>query len=193
MATATLTPSIDAEVISTSATSNFGTNDELGSGEENTSSTVIRTFVKFDLSSIPTTAIVDSASLEFTVLFDSSDNSRTHRILRTDASWTEGGITWNNQPGVTGTELGNATLANNIGVGGKATFTLTAAEVQGLIDGTYINNGFRLKADTETNDLYKFRSRENGTASNRPTLTINYHLPDVGGSPMLFGGGITIG
>lgn len=180
MTTVSLTPSIDAEVISTSATSNFGTLDELGSGEENSSSTIIRTFVKFDLSSIPTNAIVNSSTLEFTVLFDSSDNSRAHKVERADASWAEGTITWNNQPGVTGTELGSATLANNLSVGAKATFTLTALEIQKIIDGTYTNNGWRLKADTESNDLYKFRARENATESNRPTLTIDYTVPSGG-------------
>ena len=100
---------IDAEVVSYSPTVNYGTAKELNTLAWTINGTPVtqRTYLKFDLSSIPPGSIITSATLN--LYFDSTTTSANHTlygdnrayIQRVTSPWNENTITWNNQPTAT--------------------------------------------------------------------------------------------
>lgn len=87
-----LTADEDAYVLSSSASSNFGTETDLLVQDEGA---VHESFIKFDLSSVTTT--VQTAQLRLTV--EENDAKAFNEVyVMNDDSWTEDGITYNNRP-----------------------------------------------------------------------------------------------
>ena len=179
ISTCTLTPSADSYVDQATLQqgSNFGGATPLQVESSRTLglvSTNKRSFVKFDLSScsIPAVAAVQSATLS--VFLSSAPNqNRTWNVNRVTGSWTEGGITWSNQPASTGsTSVATGTTSN---VTLQATVT---SDVQSFVSGSQTNNGWRFSDSVEDSATVRngqFPSREFGTASQRPSLVINYY------------------
>jgi hypothetical protein len=177
--TCTLQPSADSYVDQATLQqgSNFGTVTTLQVESSQTIGLVNtnkRSFVKFDLSScaIPSVASVQSAT--FSIFLSSAPNqSRTWNVSRVTAAWTETGITWSNQPA--------ATTSTTITTGTLAGVTLqanVATDVQSFVSGSLANNGWRLSDSAEnssTTQNGQFRSREFGTAAQRPQLVITYY------------------
>jgi hypothetical protein len=87
---ATLNPSGDAYVTSSTPNTNFGTTNPLIA-----SKTVQRAYFKFNTSTVPAGSAVTSATLR---LYSVSAASAAYQIHTTTDSWTEAGLTWNNQP-----------------------------------------------------------------------------------------------
>ena len=54
-----------------------------------------RTYVQFDLSSIPSGSTINSAELRL-YMYDAPNQNRTYRVHRVTQSWGETTITWNN-------------------------------------------------------------------------------------------------
>ena len=187
---ATTTAVIDASVRQGSATSNFGTqttNDvAIGSALNR------RLYIRFDLSlcapAIPATATVRLATLRMyaTAL---PTTCRTVDVFRVTATWTEAGITWNNQPFgsainnpasgsasdtfAIGTPVGcqNAT-ANAFIVG-----AILTADVAAFAAGTATNFGWMLRDDVEGSVSLltsTFSAKNLGTASQAPQLVVTY-------------------
>jgi hypothetical protein len=135
-----------------------------------------RTFLRFDLSScspaIPTTAEVKSASLRL-VLTTAPGQSRTYAAHLVSASWVEGSITFNNQPGI-GTSSGTVVTGTTNGV--TLVWTVTA-DVQAFANTPSSNNGWRIADSDESGVLGsqegRFASRE--SASNKPQLVVVYY------------------
>ena len=130
-----------------------------------------RSFVEFDVSSIPSGSTVNTATL--TLCATKVPNStRTIDLHRITASWVETTLTWNNQPGVAGSVTDSATTP-----GSPACMTWdVATDVQLWVDGT-ANEGWRAKDSVEgqgTKYIAEFATRENGTPANRPILDVNY-------------------
>jgi hypothetical protein len=137
-----------------------------------------RLFIEYDLSSIPSTAVITLARLD--LYYHSNAGGAiegpvgAYRIIQ---SWDEGTITWNNQPNTvaaaTDIELIPAAATNNF-----RNWAITDL-VQGWVEGSMANYGVML-ADTDesSNELYKcFRSSDHGTAGERPRLIIQYYDP----------------
>jgi hypothetical protein len=123
---------------------NFGGETELhvsGGGTDK------RTFVRFDLSCIPSTAEVKSAKLRL-VLATAPSQSRTYVGHRVSASWAEGSITWDNQPGI-GTSIGSVATGTANGVTLEWTVT---GDVQAFVNSPASNNGWRI-ADSDEGAL----------------------------------------
>ena len=163
----------DSDVDQGSPTSNFGTSSDLyvrskASGNR-------RAFVKFDLSSCgaPTTAVVTAATLSV-YMTSAPSTSRTYDVRRVSATWTEAGITWNNQPAV-----GSVTSSTTTGTTSNVWRTWSvAADAQAWLDGTATNYGLRISDATESaaaSPEAKFAPKEWGTAGQRPQLTIQYY------------------
>lgn len=184
--------SIDSYIQNTAPTTNYGTSILLLTGE---ASNINRFLIKWDLSSIPSNAIVSSAVLSIYVNSDYSNNARTLSAYRVLRVWTEAGVTWNkydgsNDWGTAGcsnttsdreaTDIGNASVGANPVVGSEIAITLTASKVQEWISGSLTNNGLLLKVDTENADSMWYHSHEGTTANLRPKLVITYTL---GGGP----------
>ncbi|HEU4672501.1 MAG TPA: DNRLRE domain-containing protein, partial [Candidatus Limnocylindrales bacterium] len=103
--TTTLDPVADAQVKSTSSSSNYGTLDTLRLREDPNSGTTYRSYLRFDLRGLAGT--VQSATLRLFV----TDASRDTTIVRpvADTSWSETAISWSNAPAMGGSTLGSVT------------------------------------------------------------------------------------
>lgn len=185
------TAGVDSFIESGSPTTNNGTSGVLQSGESSTATSTFRALLKFDLSGIPPTATINSASLVVRLALAGTgraSNNRTHRLYRLKRAWVEGQVTWNiystgNSWSTAGgfhlndceqTDCGTCSFATADALDAFKTFTLNAALIQGMVDGTFTNNGFLWKADTENNDAYRSYSSDDATAANRPELIIDY-------------------
>ena len=137
--TSTLSASADSWINQAAPTATAGTDSVLKvtskSGSQNT-----RALVQFPMPSQPAGCTVTSAKLRLNN--KSPVAGRTLEALQNSASWTEGGVTWTNQPATTGTA---ATAVTPSGAG-YMEWTVTT-QVQGIYGGT--NYGFKIKDATE--------------------------------------------
>jgi hypothetical protein len=179
LSTCTITSSADSHVVQDDD-SNFGSATALHVQSHQTTVVVLTTdrnrrgFVKFDLSScsIPAIAAVTTATLRV-FLSSAPTLGRTWNIRRVTGSWTEGGITWSNQPAtVASTSVTTGTISN---VTLQASVT---SDVASFVSGSQTNNGWRFSDSAENSSTQRngqFSSREHATTSQRPTLVITYY------------------
>ena len=154
----------DAWIDRGSTSSNKGDDSILKvTGKKSNSST--RALVQFTLpTDIPAGCVVESATLR---LYAASwKSNRTLQAYRLNGSWTEYGVTWNNQPSTTG-----SAVTTNSGSGWRQ--WNVAAQVQAMID-TGVNNGFLIRDANESGNgaEQQFHSREKG--ENTPQLIITF-------------------
>jgi hypothetical protein len=179
LSTCTVTPSADSYVDQATLQqgSNFGGVTPLQVESSQTLAllpTNKRSFVKFDLStcSIPAAAAVQSATLSV-YLSTAPNQSRTWNINRVTAAWTEGAITWSNQPA--------STSSTSVATGTTSNVTLQASvtsDVQSFVSGSQTNNGWRYSDSVENSSTARngqFKSREGSPPAQRPTLVVNYY------------------
>ncbi len=124
----------------------------------------IRSVVAFSLPAIPTGCTLSSAKLRLNA--SHATGGRTIEAFRAAASWTETGVTWNNQPEATGS---GATATSSTG---WMEWTVTP-QVQAMYQGT--NNGFVLRDSAEGALLeatVQWSSKE--AASNDPELVLTF-------------------
>lgn len=191
--TVSLTATEDTEIWNNNATDankNYGSCDKIYLNGASTAPKD-RVLVRFNLSSIPSNAIVSSATYRLVKLSgdNTSINTSVHRLTN---NWTEGtasctGTTgvasWNNRMASTPwtTPGGDffATPAASINVAGNGTYNWTITSlVQDWVSGTHSNFGLITKYTTENINAEKeFASTENGTAANRPSLSVTYAVP----------------
>lgn len=181
----------DAHIVSTAATTNYGSSTELGVGESNAGSSVYRSLLEFDLTGLPYDMNVTAATLTLTVDQDLSDGG-TMCAYALKVDWVEGQVTWNirKQTGVNwqtagasgenDRELEDAVGCVELGAGLEAGQTvelvLSPNDVEAMRKQNYF--GFLLKMEDEANDLYIFRSSDHGTETDRPKLSLSYD-PDT--------------
>ena len=160
---------------------------------------VYRTLIKFDLSSIPTNAVISSATLSLWVKTDYSINARNFCVFRSKVDWEEANATWNKwnyfdtlweTSGGFGAndaeqaDIGCAAMTASETDGTEKQWSLSTSAIQEVISGAFVNNGFLIKADTENDDAYGFYSANESTyTERRPKLVIDYTLPTA--SPTL--------
>jgi hypothetical protein len=185
------TDGFDTYLAHWAVTSNYGSTGEIlvgSSGGE-----TARTLIKFDLSSIPSDATVTAATLTLTISYDLSSNVRDYKIYQALRNWNDDQATWNEwTTGNSWTTAGAGSNGNDINLSTVwATATMGASdpintnkdfvfnstgisELQKMVNGTYTNYGWMIKADTENNDRYNFYSSAATTSSYRPKLVIQY-------------------
>ncbi|KKK79973.1 hypothetical protein LCGC14_2828150 [marine sediment metagenome] len=173
-----------------------------GSGGANDAS---RPVIKFNLSSIPSDATIDSVTLELWENFADRSAAQAaapvnlHRLLQ---NWVEAQVTWNDYS--TGNSWGTAGAASvgvdrdgdvsatvtldHVAAGAMVTWADDGADpslkndVQQFVNGTWANYGWILeKPDWELLGvgpfaLNQFRTSDYATAAQRPKLTVNYTL-----------------
>ncbi len=170
----TLGSSDDSYVDQTSANANtnFGASTSLLVASRSGPNRNRRTFARFDASGIPAGATIASASLRL-YMSTAPSNARNYDAFRVTGIWTEGAITWNNQPGV----AASATDAQPSGGAGWKTWDVTA-DVQSFVNAASSNYGWRIndqiESQSSTNRQATFRSSEFGTVGQRPQLVVNY-------------------
>jgi len=122
--------------------------------------------MRFELSSIPPGSSVNSASL---ILCLTGALGSIHELRPVTSTWTESGVTWNNQPGTTGSSTTPLTVP------GFGCISLNVkTDVQSWVNGT-ANLGWRIRDQNESSALpVAYSTREEATAGLRPTLNITY-------------------
>ena len=150
-----------------------------------------RGLVKFDLSSIPTNAVIDSVALQLTVNKTASVGAASFFHLHTvKVPWTESASTWFVRSagqnwaapgGAPGTDYAEDSSGNSfIGGTGSATFESTTglvADVTSWLNLPASNNGWLIKTENESVEKTagRFGARENPNTS--PQLTVQYTVP----------------
>jgi hypothetical protein len=125
-------------------------------------------FIRFDLSgcSLPTTAGADSAVLTVNVRTAGAD---TVSLFPVTSNWSSSTLTWN---GVTGLTIGStATGSFSASSTGAKTVTVTADVDNAIKAGSLW--GWELRATSGTASI-AIGAAENGTSTNRPSMTLSY-------------------
>lgn len=195
------TAGVDAYVYAGAATNNYGTHTLFSVGHDGAAAA--RGFIKFNLTGIPSGSTVSSAVFSIRQGSEASSNDRTMRIYRLKRAWVEGtragvndnpatGITWNRYDTTNNwqtaggfgvddceqTDIGSRAFSATEASAQWKDFTLDASKVTEMIPGgSFTNNGFLVKVDTENTDMYVFASSDNATAANRPKLILTYTTP----------------
>lgn len=190
------TAGLDNYIVQVLPTTNLGTNATLSVGESNTGSNdTRRILIKFDFSSITPPVTTSSVVFSLWQFTRESSNARDFKIYRQKRDWSETQSTWNiwktsNNWSAAGgfhaddceqTSIASLNLSATEAAGQKQWTGWTTSSVDEMINGSWTNNGFMIKADTELNDAQFFRSSDYATAGERPKLEITY-LPSSGGN-----------
>ncbi len=158
---------------------NFGTEPYLNVyHDQDVTPIIARSFVQFDLTHIPTNAIIISAELVLTPMFISNEQSFNYNVRRVDSIWLEGTINWRIQ--------NDEFISDGIRIESpNSSSTLTHSinvdkHVQNMVNYPYNNHGWKISLDNETlvGDYgVSFYSSNYTDASKRPKLSISYVLP----------------
>ena len=147
--------------------------------------------IKDSFTGIPSNAVVSSATLSITTTLDRSSNVRTYRVYRFKVAWVESEVTWNKRNSSTNwtsaggfhaddceqTDIGSVSVGAAVANGTEISISLTPSAVQEMINGSFTNNGWLIKADIESNDAYMLASSSHATESYRPKLVVEYTVP----------------
>jgi hypothetical protein len=165
----------DAEVLQGYPTSNYGASSDMRVGYDdylNPDGQIVRGLVRFDLSSLPTGATIDSATLRVYLVasWDYPDYTRTCTAYRIPSDWSESTVTWDNAPSPA--EAYGSTGVTH-GVWGWYSFDVTDL-VRAWYNGTYTNRGIMLRGPeySGTDSSWKAFSTKEG--SYQPQLVVDY-------------------
>jgi large repetitive protein len=160
--TVTASANIDSWIDQASPTSNFGS-DQILKLKRETGSKAMRALLRFTLPAVPAGCAVTGATLR--VYAASAATGQTLQALRNSATWTENGVTWNNQPATAGT------AATTTSVSGWNQWTVTSL-VQAMYSGS--NFGFKLRFATETSPVAEMQFHARNKGSEHPELRITF-------------------
>lgn len=169
----------DAQLRSDRASKNFANNAILKVQADSWIESVLR----FDLASVPAGSTVQNATLKLYLASKNDAKSFNLGLYRLLRPWTATQVTWNQA--LSNVKWGNSG-ANKVGTDREGTAVATTqvnatgqwyslditAAVQGWINSPSANYGIVLRGDNSNNAEFNFASSENGTAQNRPTLSI---------------------
>jgi len=168
----------DAFVASDDPAVNYGANLFLSISRVSWQTNQFRTYIQFDLSSIPSTAVVTDASLHLFYGLAIEELDTPAGLYRVTSAWDESTVTWNNQP-----DSWNAPEATNTvppwAIGSFVSWQVDSL-VQSWIDGSVDNYGAMLRdTDEATAETAKgFSSSDNvADPAYRPKLEITYYDP----------------
>ena len=201
MTTTTIQPcDIDTYISSNAATSNYGGSDEIQAGYYNP--IIRRGLIKFDLSSIPSAEVCDSAVLSLWIKRDLATSEMTFSIHRLLLNWVEAQATYNiystgnswpdsggygsscidmTAMGESGTIVGTSAIDSAL-IDTEIQITITnTSEMKKMYDGTYTNYGWLLKGTVESDlKMWGFHSSEASTSGYRPKLVVTTHASEGG-------------
>jgi large repetitive protein len=158
----------DAHVEQAAPSDNFGGAVELevASSQPPEGPSNRRSLLHFTLPPVPSHCGLTHATLRLNSL--AAAPGRTIEVYRAGSAWTESGVTWANQPGVTG---GAATALSASGWNEWDVTTLVDAFYTGL------NDGFVVRDQTEGSDPAAeqgYQSREGAPDSQDPELALTF-------------------
>lgn len=159
-ATYKLTAVADAWLNQDSQSSNYGSDQVLKTNKDGDDRQIV---LRFDLSGVPPTLAVASATLRLYVKKANSDAVDIHRVTYV---WNESTVTWNNTENDYDKFVEQATFVP--GAIGPLNIDLTPL-VRQWVAGKVPNNGIMFVSEDDDSE---FHSREDGNASFRPRLDI---------------------
>jgi parallel beta-helix repeat protein len=163
--TVTLAADADAWIDQNSATTNKGTDSALKVRSKGPSDN-FRTLVRFPLPEVPQDCVLDVATLRLHA--DGTELGRSLLAIPLDGDWSEGTVTWSNQPPTAGSGAAVPT-----GEGYRAWNVKTI--VQAMYDAG-VSHGFRIQDAVEGADAeHSFNTRED---ENEPQLVLQF-VPSV--------------
>jgi len=170
-----LTPAADSYTNLSFSSTNYGASDTLAL--KTTATSYCRAFLRFDLSGIPSTAVISSARLVLTPKGTEGVGAPTSTELYLDivnSTWTEAGITHTTSV-VNNPAFPPVTASKQVSL--KREFDL-AAHVQAMVEGRVTNFGWRIRRNPETTVTNtRYYSKDAATPGNRPKLEIIYFTP----------------
>ncbi|MDT7781768.1 MAG: acid phosphatase type 7 [Pseudonocardiales bacterium] len=172
-ATTTFTPTADTYVDNAATGTNYGTSGQLGIDN----SSIKRTFLRFTVSGI--SGSVGNAKLRVhtdDVADAQSPNGGTFRST-SNVSWTETGVTWNNQPAIDGATLGT--------LGSVVRNAWYEIDVTSYVTG---NGTYSIAITSTSSDGADYDSRESG-ATTAPQLVVTDGTTPPPGDPVWVGAG----
>jgi hypothetical protein len=172
-----LSPTEDSWVNARSPTQNYGTAESLEVAAANGSETA-RSYLKFNLSEIPSQSIINYALLQLNYYDYEGTSEPDIGAYRVDGGWDEGTITWENQPTVSPLSEYNNSLPP-IEEPTSVRWDITHLG-SGWIHGTIPNNGVALKFCTPSQENMAwraFRSKEFPDETDRPVLLLSINVP----------------
>jgi len=139
--------------------------------------TTWRSYLQFDLSSLPPDAVMVDARLGLYYHQQSGATSLKIGLYEVKGPWGEDTIAWDNQPASSNVEED----VTNIPASPTNDFVYWYIYdlVKGWTDGSIANYGMLLRDDDESsnNGYVSFYSSDYGTGINRPKLVIDYYTP----------------
>ena len=147
--------------------------------DDQTTPIIYRSFIHFNLSSIPQNAIITEAKLLLTPQSVDDTVNFGYYVERVDTTWDEGTITWNNQEG---TFSSDRVICDTTDAQTDTTHHIDVkTHVQNMVNYPYNNHGWAIRLDDENQSGYdyglSFYSTDHVNASYRPQLEITYVLP----------------
>lgn len=178
-----LTPTGDAFVLSSTASSNYGLAGYLQVSFDRTPNPDVygRTFVKFNLSSIPSGATINSAKLNINLKSSGCSGVPTPNVLYVMIAigdWQENTITWSNAPYATG---GSQSITSEPCPAANKVLSIdTTNYVKDWFGGVRPNYGFIMRDLMNSTTSYTrfYTARESGSAG-APKLSITYTAPET--------------
>ncbi|MFB3077654.1 MAG: Calx-beta domain-containing protein, partial [Lysobacterales bacterium] len=171
---------VDTKLKVNSSSTNYGSDIALevdGSPDEST-------LLSWDVTSIPPGSIIELADITVNVTNKSGDDYEFYQMLR---PWVEDEATWDDYasgqswqvPGADGTADRGATVLGSILASSTGTKTVSLnaagiAVVQSWVNSPSSNHGFIVLDYISASNGINFSSRETGTVSERPKLTVTY-------------------
>jgi hypothetical protein len=77
------------------------------------------------------------------------------------------------------TAIGSVTILNNEALNLEKQIVLSPGSIQEMVAGTFVNRGFLIRADTEQNDRFNYKTSDSVTSTQRSRFVIQYSLPSV--------------
>lgn len=176
VASRTLYAIADATILEGYPGNNFGTTNDMWAGYDdglNPNGRIVRSLIRFDVSSLPPSAVIQSAKLRVYYIGyrDYANRVNTITAYRITGNWTELGVTWNNKPSPDAS-YGSVDIPANTNWGWRELDV--RALVQGWVNDSIANQGVMLRgpeASGADSSYRKFSTRE-GPYS--PQLMITY-------------------
>jgi hypothetical protein len=166
----TLYSTADACILSGYPTLNAGDTVDMWAGYDIAyDAKIVRSLVKFNLSTIPSGSTINSATFKARHSYISSGSgARDITVWRITGSWSEGSVTWNNKPG-----YGGSYDSVSIGHGDWGWYEWDVKDlVQEWVNGTYSNYGLMLRGPEYSGAGFRgFSTRE---GSYTPKLVVNF-------------------
>lgn len=178
-------------------TANQDGGTELVTGKSNSSGFTRHSWIKWDFSSLSPASIISSAVISLYILSNAANGANDLQAFRLKRNWVETEATWNNYASgsawstaggcshandIDTTALGAVSVPGTPSAGTEYQISLTAAEVQKMIDGTYSNYGFAFKMQDESGSYeHQWASSRHGTAGYHPKIVITYDVPSAPG------------